>query len=238
MKTVCKKLLCLMLVAMMLVSAVPFAFADGDALYVDVHVVEDGVGKGIAGQLKVDGPVALTEALAKAMVNMTNREFLGWANDSDDDVTGGSLTNDSWLSDSLNDGYYLVVKVAATSCKHTNKKTTNTATCTDAGTETVVCVDCGETISTKDVAALGHDFNGATCKCGATRDPKGSITFHYMTSALNWAEKTVYVYENAEEVTPPAEADDIRGFKFLGWSSVRNGAVDVLEGNSICWNNN
>ena len=47
MKTVCKKLLCLMLVAMMLISAVPFAFADEaaetDLFWIEIRV--DGEGK-------------------------------------------------------------------------------------------------------------------------------------------------------------------------------------------------
>ena len=48
MKTVCKKLLCLMLVAMMLVSAVPFAFATEGETETGLYWIEirvDGEGK-------------------------------------------------------------------------------------------------------------------------------------------------------------------------------------------------
>lgn len=57
----------------------------------------------------------------------------------------------------------------AYACEHTNKTTTNTATCTEAGVETVTCDDCGEVISETAVDALGHDYsgeNGACIRCG------------------------------------------------------------------------
>jgi hypothetical protein len=44
-----------------------------------------------------------------------------------------------------------------TVCMHINTtKTTVDATCTAAGSVTVTCADCGETISTEEIAALGH----------------------------------------------------------------------------------
>lgn len=57
----------------------------------------------------------------------------------------------------------------AYACEHANTTTTNTATCTEAGVETVVCNDCGVTISETEVPALGHDYtgeNGACVNCG------------------------------------------------------------------------
>ena len=56
-----------------------------------------------------------------------------------------------------------------TGCAHATTTTTNTATCTEAGVETVVCDECGETISETAVEALGHDYtgeNGACKVCG------------------------------------------------------------------------
>ena len=41
-------------------------------------------------------------------------------------------------------------------CEHTETTTTNTATCTEAGVNTVTCNACGEVVSTEAVAALGH----------------------------------------------------------------------------------
>ena len=57
----------------------------------------------------------------------------------------------------------------AYACEHANTTTTNTATCTEAGVETVVCDDCGVIISETEVPALGHDYtgeNGACVNCG------------------------------------------------------------------------
>ena len=54
-------------------------------------------------------------------------------------------------------------------CEHTNT-TTNTvaATCTEAGSKTVVCNDCGVTVSTSEIAALGHSYVDNICSvCGA-----------------------------------------------------------------------
>ena len=43
-------------------------------------------------------------------------------------------------------------------CKHENTETTNTATCTAAGVEKVVCKDCGETLSEKATEMLPHNY--------------------------------------------------------------------------------
>lgn len=55
-------------------------------------------------------------------------------------------------------------------CAHANTTTTTVdATCTEAGSITVTCDDCGETISTEEIPALNHDYtgeNGACVNCG------------------------------------------------------------------------
>ena len=61
-------------------------------------------------------------------------------------------------------------------CKHKNTTTTTVdATCTEAGSTTVTCKDCGETISTTEIPALGHKYDNACdadCNvCGAIRTP-------------------------------------------------------------------
>ena len=53
--------------------------------------------------------------------------------------------------------YTTVIGSSDTECKHTNQTTTTVdATCTEAGSVTVTCDDCGETISTEVIDALGH----------------------------------------------------------------------------------
>ena len=63
-------------------------------------------------------------------------------------------------------------------CKHTNTTTTTVdATCTEAGSTTVTCDDCGVTVSTEEIAALGHTTDNGTCeRCseiiGGTSEPQ------------------------------------------------------------------
>ena len=48
----------------------------------------------------------------------------------------------------------------AEECTHTNTTTTTVdATCTVAGSKTVVCDDCGETVETTEIPATGHNHN-------------------------------------------------------------------------------
>ncbi|MBQ3166563.1 MAG: hypothetical protein IJC01_04410, partial [Clostridia bacterium] len=64
--------------------------------------------------------------------------------------------------------YYTTFK----SCGHANKTTTTVdATCTEAGSTTVTCDDCGETISTEEIPVTDHTYVDGKCSvCGAA-DP-------------------------------------------------------------------
>ena len=59
----------------------------------------------------------------------------------------------------------------APECTHTNITTENTATCTEAGTTTVTCNDCGKVVSTTETAALGHNYVDGTCSVCGGEDP-------------------------------------------------------------------
>ena len=53
-------------------------------------------------------------------------------------------------------------------CEHTNKTTTTVeATCTQKGSTTVTCDDCGKTISTEEIPMIDHVYVDGVCKCGA-----------------------------------------------------------------------
>lgn len=56
-------------------------------------------------------------------------------------------------------------------CNHANKQEDVTpATCTEDGSKTVACGDCGETISTEIIGKLGHTYGeGGKCECGAEK---------------------------------------------------------------------
>ena len=63
--------------------------------------------------------------------------------------------------------FYRYTEVDA-ACSHTSTTTTTVdATCTETGSKTVVCNDCGETVSTEVIEATGHNYVGGTCsECG------------------------------------------------------------------------
>ena len=86
-----------------------------------------------------DGSVRITFNSRKlTMNNTTGNDYFAW-----------------YESEQAN--VYLIPIVE--SCKHTNTITTTVnATCTQAGSVTVACDDCGEVISTETIDALGHDY--------------------------------------------------------------------------------
>ncbi|MBE7100710.1 MAG: hypothetical protein E7364_03770 [Clostridiales bacterium] len=52
------------------------------------------------------------------------------------------------------------ITVHVSTCEHTNTtEITNAPTCTETGSTTVTCDDCGETISTEEKPATGHNLN-------------------------------------------------------------------------------
>ena len=59
--------------------------------------------------------------------------------------------------------------VSGSSCIHENTtETTTAADCVNAGSITVTCDDCGETVSTEEIAALGHNYVDGVCsRCDA-----------------------------------------------------------------------
>lgn len=81
-------------------------------------------------------------------------------------------------------------------CQHENQTTTTTeATCTQNGTKTVVCDDCGATIKTEEIPATGHKIEGNVCTvCNEEFEDysgryyiatiRSSGNYFYMTSAL------------------------------------------------------
>ena len=67
-------------------------------------------------------------------------------------------------------------EASASSCEHVNQTTTTEdATCTENGSITVTCDDCGATVSTEETPATGH-INTTKTTIDATCTEKGSIT--------------------------------------------------------------
>ena len=62
-------------------------------------------------------------------------------------------------------------------CRHTNTTTTTVdATCTAAGSVTVTCDDCGETVSTETIEALGHSYDEGEVTTAAGCETTGVLT--------------------------------------------------------------
>lgn len=244
MKTVCKKLLCLMLVAMMLVSAVPAAFAaESDVVCnqcgnpatfhpggarEDATCTDGGKDcyKCVNEECIPEGKTAYYFLVETAPLGHT------WDNGVVDKAATCTETGvKTFTCDTCN----ATKTEAITAGGHSyTSEITTAATCTEDGVKTFTC-GCGDSY-TEAVAKLGHNIvNYACTRCDYAEDPIGSITFHYMTSANVWTEKTVYVYENNQEIAPPT-VSSVRGFYFQGWSSVSNGAVDLSAGSKIVWN--
>ena len=65
-------------------------------------------------------------------------------------------------------GLTVYYEESAPACKHTSTTTIRqSATCTESGTVTVTCDDCGETVSASTLEPLGHDqVDGVCARCG------------------------------------------------------------------------
>ena len=90
------------------------------------------------------------------------------------DNSTGTASIRGYKSGSTYYGIYLFAEVTDGNietpdvCTHISTTTTTVAaTCTEAGSTTVTCADCGETISTEEIAALGHSYVNNICTvCG------------------------------------------------------------------------
>lgn len=183
MKTVCKKLLCLMLVAMLLVSAVPAAFAaEGDytfwyELWVD-GVRVDNKDKTV----QVAPNTEFTEAQIKAQAEAFWPDY--FSNYEFDKIT------ESTKADADHNGVRVWLKTPE-ECQHENTVTGTTATCTAAGTTVIRCSDCKTVVSSTSTDALGHDLdaNGECKRSGCDyveQQEEDTATGKLVISVYNW----------------------------------------------------
>ena len=161
MKTVCKKLLCLMLVAMMLVSVVPTAFAAGCNIIMELH---------IDGAYQTEEPCTIEEGtiLDEGTVKLYAEQYVypAYFTNAEYEYDGVGTANAAAAA-----GTRVIVrfKSVKTGCQHTDTITGTTATCTAGGNTIVRCSnpECREILSNTAVEALGHNFkNGVCTRCG------------------------------------------------------------------------
>ena len=218
MKTVCKKLLCLMLVAMMLISAVPFAFAT--PLSTEVKCPQCGeVAYYHEGGARVD---ATCEAGGKECYKCDTPACKGeepYYYFLVDSPAAGHKWNDGEVTTAAtceSDGVKTYT-CTVTGCKKTKTEAiaktghdyeseiTTPATCTEDGVKTFTCKNDAAHTYTEVIAATGHNYVGGECtKCGDDRAPYKTITFYYLDSNGNETSAVRSVYASGEEVTPPS----------------------------------
>ena len=87
---------------------------------------------------------------------------------------------------------FYVLSSETPACTHENTTTTSTATCTQAGIETVTCDDCKEVISTDTIEANGHNYVDGICSVCGEEDPDynagGESGFTQITASKTIAE--------------------------------------------------
>ena len=110
-------------------------------------------------------------------------------------------------------------------CEHTNTTTvTAPATCTTAGSTTVTCDDCGETVSTTEIPALGHNYVGSTCeRCGQT------LPVAYFNIPIN-ATATESIVGHTITLPDAPVLPDVtyaRTYSFVGW------ALEALDDSTV-----
>lgn len=102
----------------------------------------------------VDADITATGTIATLTFSVVNDDYVGTT---DIDLTVTQAYNvaeeDLLPNTTATDG------VVTFPCKHANKTTTTVkATCLAAGSTTVTCADCGETLSTQEIPKMEHDY--------------------------------------------------------------------------------
>lgn len=116
------------------------------------------------------------------------------------------------------------IQIYVKACEHTNTTTTTVdATCTEAGSTTVTCDDCGETISTTVIEALGHNYENEICTvCGAEYNCEhATTTTNTVDATCTTAGSVTVTCDACGEVISTEE------IAALGHTEVEDAAVDA-----------
>lgn len=246
MKTVSKKLLSLLLVAILLVSALPFqAFAEDLDGLIDTPVMldagdADGSGDGTGDGAGADAGVGVT----KIKHDSTHET----AEYSKDNYYHWKMCNnpqcelyDTVIGRELHDFSTGECPTCHMACPHTDKEQRvvlgKEPTCVATGVAHDYCKACGNDLGNETVVpALGHDFqNGKCTRCPAT-EPVSEEKKHTLT--LNAGEGTIGnektatrdIYEG--QPIPSLPDASLGGTTFVGW--YLEDGVTKVESGSIC----
>ena len=240
MKTVCKKLLCLMLVAMMLVSAVPFAFAAEAVVcpdHPDAAVAFRGEGAGTAATCTTAGTKGYLCAgeVGQPVNNPKAHNFevpvaaLGHSWGDGVETTPAGCTTEGVKTYTCSACGETKTEAIAANGHDYETVITTAATCTEDGLKTVTCKNNAAHTYTEVIPATGHKMSNHKCTvCGAAEDYIAAITFYYLDSEGNETSAVRYVYEDGATITPPAvPANPKSGFSY--WAENANGGGDTIN---------
>ena len=106
--------------------------------------------------------------------------------------------------------------ITETACTHINITTTTVpATCTDTGSITVTCDDCGETVSTETIDALGHSYEGGTCtNCG---DSLPTVSF-VVPSQIGTVAPIIANEDGTVKLPSVQDYNGKYSYSFVGWA--------------------
>lgn len=261
MKTVSKKLLSFMLVAILLVSALPFqAFAtepDGSATAV---VTAEPTAEPTAAPTAeptaepTAAPTVAPAAPATPIKHDGSHVGVGvWVYDADDHYfvcrTKGCEYEDTAVPATIQPHTYGsdgICTVCGRKCDHTvtEPKEVKPATCTATGIAHKVCKACGiDTGVEVELPALGHDFvNGKCTRCAATAPNGTGISYTLILSANGGTISTT----GGTEISIPVVDGEIigtlpdavlGGARFLGWY-LADGVTKIESGSVYKFNAN
>ena len=226
MKTVCKKLFCLMLVALMLVSAVPFAFA-ADVVVCEEHnkevkrnpdydVIGDCVTPTKEGYYCSEGHKVFVEVPANG--HKTTETV----------TTAATCTADGEATVSCANCDYTATKIIPQTGHETTTTVTTEATCTEDGEKLTTCANCDYAVK-EVIPAAGHKMSNHACTvCGEAEDYIAAITFYYLDKNGNETSAVRYVYEDGAHITPPAvPVNPKSGFSY--WAENANGGGETIN---------
>lgn len=253
MKMVCKKLLSLVLVALMLVTALPFQASAEEGYKVTIHLPN--------GDTKVcqivDGKLTQEDidAVAKAV---EGTKVCGW-HQQEGQSKGDKLS--AWSFNGQRDYELYPVydggEPEPPKPEHTHEykldsELSKAPTCTEAGKNVYVCSSCDDSY-TEDVAATGHKWGEWKVVDEATTDKEGqekrtcgtcgekefreipkldakTVTIKFVdTFNSKFDEVTTRTYEVGKKMSLP-DAPSHGGYAFKGWYTEENGGMKLEEG--------
>lgn len=227
-----KRFFSLMLVALLLVSALPFAAFATDTCNIRMELHLDGT--------KIDEDILSVNCAGAPFGDADIQawgpytKFAEYFNNTDKyTYVGGGATTDAVVEGWVTQAKFVSV-VTTPACDHADAKLTlksDTASCGENGIKTYVC-ECGETV-TKDSAATGkHAYVNGACKyCGASDGIARSTVVFYNNKAQKMITE---IYTDKVAITVPT-GELIANYEFRGWWSGENGSGTQLTSGHV-WN--